>query len=132
MDENSIQNHLNTLESIKVVNNMKTLSSPPTPLYTFFFFFAMIIIEGMFFFREYSYCSTHPTTAAVSAFALFTSLAIAIGVLVVCLTLAKPPGKFLSFIYFESYFKYCCAQHNSIEGNESIVDLLKISSKEKS
>jgi hypothetical protein len=83
-DENSIQNPTNSQRNIRVTNNVKKTPMPPTPLYRYFTFF--LNHHNNLFIREYSYWSTHSAETAVCAFSLFTSRAMAVGVLTACFT----------------------------------------------
>ncbi|CAF4154507.1 unnamed protein product, partial [Adineta steineri] len=69
-NENSTQNQTNATESVGVIKKMKKLPMTPTAL-------------------EYTCWSKHRTTTAVGIFALFTSLAMIVSILVVCLTSPK-------------------------------------------
>ncbi|CAF1426016.1 unnamed protein product, partial [Adineta steineri] len=68
--ENSTQNQSNAVESANITKKIKKLPMTPTSL-------------------EYSCWSRHRTATAVGAFGLFTILAIATSILIVCLTSPK-------------------------------------------
>ncbi|CAF1332755.1 unnamed protein product [Rotaria sp. Silwood1] len=73
--ENSTQNQFNSAEGTMVTNKTKVSPMTPTPL-------------------EFSCWSRHRSSIAVGAFAVFTIIAITIGVLTVCFTSSKATGMF--------------------------------------
>jgi len=100
--ENSRLNQINTV--VNVIDKGTKTSMTPTPLYILFFLFQSLLYTYVFI-REYSYWSRNPVATATSAFAVFTSIVMIVGVLTVCFTSSRSTSKYIFvFFIYKSFF----------------------------
>ncbi|CAF4195418.1 unnamed protein product [Rotaria sordida] len=84
--ENSTQNEFNSAECATATNTTKKSSMTPTPL-------------------EFSPWSRHRSSIAAGAFAVFTIIAMSIGILTVCFTSPKATGMFFFINMLATFYR---------------------------